>query len=167
MACKFIMLLLRKIFGVSPLESRSKCLFLDLTFCSHMHNHRRSWLVTCSHPRLWLKDLTWCTNIYYKYIINNIDLNEDQSLIKDNIYTNWHILCLSLSLQTSVIPPAGVVVWEMWAGHTGIWMHHVSQLWCGYWKLCAPAGARTQALLQWRSRAGQLGKPTAVTFMVL
>lgn len=79
-----------------------------------------------------------------------------------SIETDAHCAPPSLSPQTSVVPPAGVVVWEMRAGHTGIWMHHVSQLWCGHWELCASAGARTQALLQRGPRAGQLGKTPAV-----
>lgn len=81
---------------------------------------------------------------------------------------SWHIRCLSpFSPQASVIPPASLVVWEMWAGHAGIRMHHVGQLWRGHWKLCAPAGARTQALLQWRSRAGQLGEQSVITCGVI
>lgn len=111
--------------------------------------------------------LTWGTYIYSKNLINSI-IEMKNKVWQRRRNASWHIQCLSLfSAQASVIPPASLVVWEMWAGHAGIRVHHVGQLWRGHWKLCAPAGARTQALLQWRSRAGQLGEQSVITCRVI
>lgn len=70
----------------------------------------------------------------------------------------YTLLSLSLcSPQTPTFPTAGFVVWEVWAGHTGLRVHHLSQLRCWHWELCAPARAGAQTFLQRGSWTRQPG----------
>lgn len=73
------------------------------------------------------------------------------------VHDNAILISLFCPPQAPTVPTAGFAVWEVWAGHTGLRVHHLSQLRCWHWELCAPAGAGAQTFLQRGSRTWQPG----------